>query len=62
MVITLNIILEELNDVPVEKLNELHNFINSLKSSPENSEKKRKKYFLLPVHLSICLLMIITIL
>jgi len=43
MVITLNTILEELNDVPVDKLGELHSFINSLKISTENSEKKRKE-------------------
>ena len=43
MSITLNTILEELNDVPVDKLGELHSFISSLKVSAENSEKKRKK-------------------
>jgi len=40
MVITLNKILQELNDVPSDKLGELHSFINSLKIS---TEKKRKK-------------------
>lgn len=43
MIITLNTILEELNDVPEDKLSELHNFINSLKISTKKSEKKRKK-------------------
>lgn len=43
MVVTLNTILEELNDVPVDKLGELHIFINSLKINPKKSEKKRKK-------------------
>ncbi|HEY5462276.1 MAG TPA: hypothetical protein VIJ95_03395 [Hanamia sp.] len=43
MVVTLNTILEELNDVPVDKLGELHIFINSLKINTEKSEKKRKE-------------------
>ena len=42
-VLTLNTILEELNDVPVDKLGELHVFINSLKINNEKSEKKRKE-------------------
>lgn len=43
MVVTLNTILEELNDVPVDKLGELHTFINSLKINTGKSEKKRKE-------------------
>jgi hypothetical protein len=43
MGITLNTISEELNDIPVNKLGELHTFINTLKTSTENSEEKRKK-------------------
>jgi hypothetical protein len=39
---TLNTILEELNDVPVDKLGELYAFINSLKISSEKSEKRKK--------------------
>lgn len=43
MDVTLNTILEELNDIPVDKLGELHVFINTLKSDTKKSEKKRKK-------------------
>jgi len=43
MIITLNTILEELNDVPADRLSELHSFINSLKISTKKSEKKRKE-------------------
>ncbi|MDQ6844408.1 MAG: hypothetical protein M3Z92_08670 [Bacteroidota bacterium] len=41
--VTLNTILEELNDVPVDKLRELHAYINSLKANTEKSEDKRKE-------------------
>ena len=43
MDITLNTILEELNDIPVDKLGELHSLINTLKAHTGKSEKKRKK-------------------
>ena len=43
MAITLNTILEELNEVPADRLNELHSFINSLKINTKKSEKKRKR-------------------
>lgn len=41
--LTLNTILEELNDVPVDKLPELHNYINSLKINTKKSGKSRKE-------------------
>lgn len=40
--VTLNTILEELNDVPVNRLRELHTYINSLKVNTEKLEKTRK--------------------
>ena len=43
MVVTLNTILEEISDIPVDKLGELHTFINTLKTDTEKSEKRRKK-------------------
>ncbi len=43
--LTLNTILEELHDIPVDKLGELHVFINSLKVNTEKSEKKRNPFF-----------------
>ena len=42
MVVTLNTILEDINDIPVDKLGELHSFINTLKTDTEKSKKKRK--------------------
>ncbi|MEO5651143.1 MAG: hypothetical protein ABIR03_14630 [Ginsengibacter sp.] len=39
---TLHTILEELNDVPADRLGELHAFINSLKIPGEKLEKRKK--------------------
>ncbi|MEO8416477.1 MAG: hypothetical protein ABI472_22630 [Ginsengibacter sp.] len=41
--LTLNTILEELNDVPVDRLQDLYSYIHSLKANPKKSQASKKK-------------------
>ena len=41
--LTLNTILKELKDVPVDRLEELYSYIHSLKTDSKKSEASRKK-------------------
>jgi len=41
--LTLNLILKEIKDVPVEKLEEVYEYVHSLAVKPNVSEAKRKK-------------------
>ena len=41
--LTLNTILEELKNVPVDRLDDLYSFIHSLKANPEKPKSSRKK-------------------
>ena len=41
--LTINAILEEIKDVPVEKLGELYDYVHSLTVSSKAPDKKKKK-------------------
>lgn len=44
--LTLNLILKEIKDVPVEKLEEVYEYVHSLTKKNDTSKKKNKKSLL----------------
>jgi hypothetical protein len=47
--LTLNTILDEMKEVPVNRLEELYQFVHSLTPKPKKTEVLRKKYYRLVV-------------
>lgn len=41
--LTINTILKEINDIPLNRLDEVYEFVHSLKINTQNTEEKRKK-------------------
>ena len=41
--LTINTILKEINDIPLNRLDEVYEFVHSLKVNTQNTEERRKK-------------------
>ena len=41
--LTINTILKEINDIPLNRLDEVYEFVHSLKINTQNTEERRKK-------------------